>query len=99
VLVLFSSGCTGIVPPNLNSTIFFVLFFLSFFLSGYAACRWGLLSEADVNMVRERGWTGPLKDVGIAGMRNPQKVKCLHTMYAHWLAGNGGDRRINECGR
>ena len=67
------------------------------FISGYAACRWALLSEADVHMVRERGWTGPLKDVGIAGMRNPQKVKCLHTMYAHWLAGMR--RIINKFGR
>jgi len=54
--------------------------------AAYGRRRWALLSPADVALVEARGWVGPLRDVGIAGMRNTEKVKCLHTQLAYWLA-------------
>mmetsp|Transcript_60695 Transcript_60695/g.137214 ORF Transcript_60695/g.137214 Transcript_60695/m.137214 type:complete len:289 (-) Transcript_60695:183-1049(-) len=54
--------------------------------TAYGSERWGLLSEEHRALVGARGWTGPLRDVGIAGIRDTRRVKCLHTMYAHYLA-------------
>jgi hypothetical protein len=53
--------------------------------ASYAADRWGLLSEAEADLVEERGWSGVLRSVGVAGLRDPTTVKCLHAHYAHWL--------------
>jgi len=63
----------------------------------YAACRWALLSDEHLSLVSERGWTEPLKEVGIAGIRNHRKVKCLHTMYAHWLAVKSSESSLEEA--
>lgn len=52
----------------------------------YAASRWELLTDRDRELVEAKGWVRPLKDVGIAGIRNFASVKCLHTHYAHYLA-------------
>ena len=46
---------------------------------------WGLLSEAEADLVEARGWSGVLRSVGVAGLRDPTTVKCLHAHYAHWL--------------
>ena len=60
----------------------------------YATERWSLLVDADVEFARSRNWEAPLREVGIAGLRNFERVKCLHAHYAHFLA--SGD---NEVGR
>ncbi|ETV95644.1 hypothetical protein H310_11065 [Aphanomyces invadans] len=52
----------------------------------YAADRWALLTPADRSLVEKKRWVRALRDVGIAGIRNPASVKCLHTHYAHYLA-------------
>jgi len=52
----------------------------------YARERWDLLSESDKVFVTERGWDKSLKHVGVGGMRDFTKVKCLHTHTAHYLS-------------
>ena len=52
----------------------------------YAKERWGLLSEEDRVVVEGRGWKDVIMETGIAGMQRFDKVKCLHTHYAHFLA-------------
>ena len=52
----------------------------------YARERWGLLTESDREVVVSRKWTSALRDVGIAGIRDPRKVKCLHCHFAHHAA-------------
>jgi hypothetical protein len=54
----------------------------------YARERWNLLTQRDQELVMERkGWKNALhENVGIAGIRNFGRVKCLHTHYAHYLA-------------
>lgn len=52
----------------------------------YALARWRLLSDNDVAVVIANGWTKALEEVGVAGMRNPRSVKCLHAHLAHHLA-------------
>ncbi|RHY49279.1 hypothetical protein DYB30_011150 [Aphanomyces astaci] len=51
-----------------------------------ACCRWALLTPADRRVVEKKQWVRALQTVGIAGIRNPASVKCLHTHYAHFLA-------------
>jgi len=48
--------------------------------------RVSLLSPEDLLLVREKGWHSLLR-VGIAGISNPRRVKCLHAQLAHFLAG------------
>lgn len=50
----------------------------------YALERWNYLSTDHKNYVAEQGWLGELKDSGVAGMKNFDSVKCLHTHYAHY---------------
>jgi hypothetical protein len=45
-----------------------------------------LSQEEDLELVERNNWQRPLRDVGIAGIRKCQAVKCLHTHYAHFLA-------------
>lgn len=53
----------------------------------YAGFRWDLLQKADKDLVQQMGWMNMLKyDVGIAGIRAFNTVKCLHCHYAHYLA-------------
>ncbi|CAK4068193.1 unnamed protein product [Aphanomyces euteiches] len=52
----------------------------------YAAERYAMLTDADRRLVEQKQWTRALQVVGIAGMRNPASVKCLHAHYAHYLA-------------
>lgn len=52
----------------------------------YAEERWGMLSPEDRELVIAKGWEFVLHDVGIAGIREPSTVKCLHCHYSHYLA-------------
>ncbi|ETV81219.1 hypothetical protein H257_05796 [Aphanomyces astaci] len=54
--------------------------------AAYASERWALLTPADRLVVEKKQWVRALQTVGIAGIRNPASVKCLHTHYAHFLA-------------
>ena len=47
--------------------------------------RWAALTESDRQLADERGWQKALRDVGIAGIQSPRKVKCLHAQYAHFI--------------
>lgn len=52
----------------------------------YAAERWQWLTPEDVATVERNQWVYNLRDVGVAGMRSADGVKCLHCHYAHFLA-------------
>lgn len=52
----------------------------------YAEERWQWLSPEDVATVERKNWVHNLRDVGVAGMRSADGVKCLHCHYAHFLA-------------
>lgn len=54
----------------------------------YVETRWALMSDAQRAEVAERGYTDVLTQRGIGGISNWQKVRCLHTQYAHHLCGN-----------
>ncbi len=54
--------------------------------AAYASERWNMLTPKDKLVVEKKHWVRALRDVGIAGIRNPASVKCLHTHYAHYLA-------------
>ena len=41
--------------------------------------RWAALTESDRQLAEERGWQKALRDVGIAGIQSPRKVKCAST--------------------
>ena len=51
----------------------------------YKEFRWNLLSKEDQEYLNNSGWRPSLNEVGIAGMKNFDSVKCLHTHYAHFL--------------
>ena len=54
----------------------------------YGQERWSLLTDADRKAVAERRWDGALGAArGVAGISNPNGVKCLHAHAAHFLAG------------
>jgi hypothetical protein len=69
----------------------------------YGKERRGLLSQRDIEYVKGRRWysdyasppiakaaTKPFSDgCGVAGIRNPKAVKCLHAHAAHYWSGNG----------
>lgn len=53
----------------------------------YAHERWSAISEEDKMVIESnRGWIESLRDVGIAGIKDFSRVKCLHCHYAHFLA-------------
>lgn len=52
----------------------------------YAAARWALLTDEDRAFVVSKDWEEPLRDTGIAGIRNFGAVKCLHCHLAHHLS-------------
>lgn len=66
----------------------------------YGKERRGLLSSRDMEYVKGRRWydvsssngknsTAPFSDgCGVAGIRNPKAVKCLHSHAAHYWSGN-----------
>ena len=52
---------------------------------GYRRERLALLSPAEREFLRARGAHGAV-ETGVAGLRNPRRVKCLHAQLAHFLA-------------
>lgn len=51
----------------------------------YAEYRMSLLSSSHRLLIHEKGWTEKLSEVGVAGMRTFDCVKCLHCHYAHYI--------------
>ena len=47
--------------------------------------RWEALTEADRALCDERGWRDALRGVGVAGMKQPRAIKCLHANYGFYL--------------
>ncbi|HEC63587.1 MAG TPA: DUF501 domain-containing protein [Candidatus Acetothermia bacterium] len=51
----------------------------------YRAERLALISSEEEKFLREKGaWDAV--ETGVAGLRNPHRVKCLHAQLAHFLA-------------
>jgi hypothetical protein len=59
----------------------------------YIAERWAALTAEDRALVEERGLASVLKERGIGGLADWDRVKCLHLHFAHHLA------RENVLGR
>lgn len=55
----------------------------------YGQARWGLLTKADRELMESRQWKGALT-TGVAGIRKPFAIKCLHAQLAHYLSGGPG---------
>jgi hypothetical protein len=54
----------------------------------YAKKRYGLITEKDRAWIKERGWDSAFAVTrGVAGIRNPESVKCLHAHAAHFWSG------------
>lgn len=51
----------------------------------YVTARWAWMSEAQRADVARRGYTHVLTERGIGGITNWNRVRCLHTQYAHHL--------------
>lgn len=65
----------------------------------YAAARWALLSEAQLEAIEALGWTAALRDVGVGGVADASRIKCLHAHVAHALADRAaGAERVNVVG-
>jgi len=59
--------------------------------AGYGHERESLLLSQDLTMIRERQWEAAFAaSRGVAGIRNPSAVKCLHAHAAHYLSGGNG---------
>lgn len=56
----------------------------------YGNERWKMLSSSDMEYVKYRRWDQSAfsKNCGVAGIRNPKAVKCLHAHAAHFFSGN-----------
>jgi hypothetical protein len=57
--------------------------------ASYGQERYDSILLHDWNYIRNRKWdsTAFSKDRGVAGMRNPSSVKCLHAHLAHYWSG------------
>ncbi|KAI2491214.1 Protein of unknown function (DUF501) [Fragilaria crotonensis] len=62
----------------------------------YGEARWKLLTSDDQAQMELRRWKESLaEDVGVAGIRKPFAIKCLHTHLAHHLSGGpGSDKNV-----
>lgn len=59
----------------------------------YGKSRMRLLTENDRQEVEERKWTYAIDETkGVAGIKNPGAVKCLHAHLAHYLSGDPGSK-------
>ena len=59
----------------------------------YGEERWNLLIASDVKLLEERRWEASVGvERGVAGIRNPVGVKCLHAMLAHYLSRGPGSQ-------
>ena len=57
----------------------------------YGNARWQLLTDDDQAEIERRRWKDSLAgDAGVAGIRKPFAIKCLHTHLAHHLSGGPG---------
>jgi hypothetical protein len=57
----------------------------------YGQERWESLTDADLDLVKTREWEAALDaQRGVAGIRKPSTIKCLHTHLAHYLSGGRG---------
>lgn len=52
----------------------------------YVAQRWALMRDEDRTRIEQLGFTQLFHDYGIGGIRQWDKVRCLHMQYAHHLA-------------
>jgi hypothetical protein len=57
----------------------------------YGQARWDLLTKADQELMESRKWKGALT-TGVAGIRKPFAIKCLHAQLAHYLSGGPGSK-------
>lgn len=57
----------------------------------YGETRWNLLSESDQQYISRKNWKNALT-TGVAGLRKPHAVKCLHAHLAHYLSGGPGSK-------
>ena len=63
----------------------------------YIAERWATLTEEDKALIEREGLLEALKERGIGGIADWNRVKCLHLQYAHHLArGNAIGRWIED---
>eukprot|EP01041_Mallomonas_annulata_P010499 gene10499-21898_t len=62
----------------------------------YAEERWKIMNAEDISFVEDNGWATTLCNVGIAGIRDYQQVKCLHCHYAHYLTRPNHNNIIGE---
>mmetsp|Transcript_32203 Transcript_32203/g.47572 ORF Transcript_32203/g.47572 Transcript_32203/m.47572 type:complete len:289 (-) Transcript_32203:1099-1965(-) len=58
----------------------------------YGKARWNLLSESDREFINHKNWSNAL-NTGVAGIRKPDAVKCLHAHLAHYLSGGPGSKK------
>ena len=60
----------------------------------YGEARWKLLTSDDQAEMDRRRWKESLAgDAGVAGIRKPFAIKCLHTHLAHHLSGGPGSKQ------
>lgn len=56
----------------------------------YATARWSLLSPFEQQQAVDAGYAPTLRDKGIGGIADFDRIKCLHLHLAHHLAQPGG---------
>jgi uncharacterized protein len=58
----------------------------------YGQERYQLLVDTDLRYIEQRKWQAAFDPAkrGVAGIRNPLAVKCLHAHVAHYLSGGNG---------
>lgn len=63
----------------------------------YVELRWALMRDEDKTRIEELGFSDLFNQYGIGGIRQWDKVRCLHMQYAHHLAeGNVIGARLDE---
>ena len=63
----------------------------------YVELRWALMRDEDKARIEELGFSDLFNQYGIGGIRQLDKVRCLHMQYAHHLAdGNVIGARLDE---
>ncbi|CAN0232473.1 unnamed protein product, partial [Phaeothamnion confervicola] len=63
----------------------------------YADERWAMLTEKGRELVAAKGWEGAIgRGAGVAGIRYPGAIKCLHTHYGHYLGCSGAENLVGR---
>ncbi|MFI4861550.1 MAG: DUF501 domain-containing protein [Phycisphaerales bacterium JB063] len=65
----------------------------------YAAARWALLTEAEQRRAIDAGYGETLRDKGIGGIADFDRIKCLHLQMAYHLAEQAAGRDGTTVGR